>query len=106
MAKEKSKYYVVWSGAKPGVYSSWNECQKQIHGYPNAKYKGFKTLPAAKKAYADGPSSYWGRNYFESTLSESQRKIIGSPILNSISVDAAWNTSTLEMEYQGVRTDT
>ena len=32
--------------------------------------------------------------------------IIGKPIMNSVSVDAAWNTFTLEMEYQGVRTDT
>lgn len=106
MGKEKNKFYVVWKGAKPGIYSNWPECQKQINGYPDAKYKGFKTHNAAVKAFSEGFQNYWGKNTFETSLSQEQVKSIGSPIRNSISVDAAWNTFTLEMEYQGVMTDT
>src|SRR3990170_3087554 len=106
MGKEKNKYYVVWHGAKPGIYSSWIECQKQINGYPNAKYKGFKTHEGAVDAFKKGPEEYWGIDFFESTLTKEQLKKIGSPIKNSVSVDAALNGSTLEMEYQGVMTDT
>ncbi|NOT52713.1 MAG: ribonuclease H [Chitinophagaceae bacterium] len=106
MGKEKNKFYVVWQGIKPGVYSSWAECQKLINGYPQAKYKGFKTQQAALKAFEEGPGNYWGKSFSESSLSPEQLRIIGIPIMNSISVDAAWNTFTLEMEYQGVWTDT
>lgn len=106
MGKEKNNYYVVWEGIKPGIYKNWNDCQKQIKGFPAAKYKGFKRYENAIEAFKNGPGDYWGKNFFEPTLSKEQLKKIGTPIKNSISVDAAWNTSTLEMEYQGVNTDT
>jgi ribonuclease HI len=106
MGKEKNNYYVVWKGARPGVYASWADCQKQIHGYPNAKYKGFKTHEAAIKAFSETHEKYWGKNSPAKKLSDHEITRIGKPILNSISVDAAWNTSTLEMEYQGVKTET
>jgi ribonuclease HI len=106
MGKERNKFYVVWQGAIPGIYGSWAECQKQINGYPKAKYKGFKTYEGAKEAFENGPEEYWGVDFFESTLSKEQLTKIGTPIQNSVSVDAAWNTTTLEMEYQGVMTDT
>ncbi len=106
MGKEKNKFYVVWVGAKAGIYSSWPDCQKQINGFPGAKYKGFKTHEAALKAFKEGPANYWGKDSFETSLSREQMQIIGSPILNSVSVDAAWNTFTLDMEYQCVKTDT
>ena len=104
--KEKNKFYVVWEGVKPGIYSNWTECQKQILGFPGAKYKGFKTQQAALKAFEEGSEDYWGKDVFESTLTKEQLKLIGEPIKNSIAVDAAWNTDTLEMEYQGVKIDT
>lgn len=106
MRKEKNKFYVIWRGVKPGIYSNWADCQKYIHGFAGAKYKGFKTEQLARKAFEEGPENYWGIDTQESSLSSQQLSIIGNPISNSISVDAAWNTSTLVMEYQGVRTDT
>lgn len=29
----KQKYYVVWEGKQPGVYSTWAECQAQTDHY-------------------------------------------------------------------------
>lgn len=55
MAKKK-KYYVVWEGNTPGIYDSWEHCQREIKGYANAKFRSFTSLEEAKKAYRD-PSS-------------------------------------------------
>jgi ribonuclease HI len=106
MAKEKNKYFVVWNGIKPGIYKSWNDCKKQVDGVAGAKYKGFKRYENAVAAFKNGPDEYWGKNFFESSLTEEQLKKIGEPIKQSVVVDAAWDTSTLEMEYQGIMNDT
>ncbi len=102
MAK-KNKYYVVWAGNTPGIYESWNECLLQTKGYPNAKYKSFKTLEEAKAAF-DG--SYV--DHFEkkgkktpATLSPEAMKAI---VWDSISVDAACSGNPGVTEYQGVDT--
>ena len=50
MAK-KAKYYVVWEGNTPGIYSSWEHCQREIKGYANAKFRAFESLEVAKKAF-------------------------------------------------------
>ena len=34
-------YYAVAVGRNVGIYHSWDECKKQVLGYPNAKYKKF-----------------------------------------------------------------
>lgn len=49
--KEKSvaKYYAVSVGARTGVFMSWEECQKAVDGFPNAKFKKFRSLEEAKE---------------------------------------------------------
>lgn len=42
-------YYAVNIGRKKGVYTSWEECRNQVHGYPYAKYKGFYSLKEAER---------------------------------------------------------
>ncbi|WP_289188079.1 RNase H1/viroplasmin domain-containing protein, partial [uncultured Bacteroides sp.] len=29
---KKRKYYVVWAGVNPGIYTSWTDCQLQTKG--------------------------------------------------------------------------
>lgn len=96
MAKEK--FYVVWDGVTPGIYTSWKDCQLQIKGYEKAKYKSFKTMAEAEKAYASSPFEYIGQN------AKKQEPVSWSPeiILNSLSVDAACSGNPGMMEYQGV----
>lgn len=48
---KKKKYYVVWEGNTPGIYDSWEHCQREIKGYPDAKFRSFTSLETAKKAY-------------------------------------------------------
>lgn len=47
------KYYAVQAGRVPGIYTTWNDCQKQVVGYKGAKFKSFPT-PEAAEAYLSG----------------------------------------------------
>lgn len=49
MGKTKIKYYAVKVGRKPGIYTTWNDCQKQVNKYPKAVFKSFTTLEEAEK---------------------------------------------------------
>ncbi len=54
------KYYVVWVGQQPGIYTTWAEAERQVKGFAGAKYKSFPNLPAAEAAYANKPSASIG----------------------------------------------
>lgn len=51
------KFYVVWKGHNPGIYTDWPTCQKQVGGFAGARYKSFKSRAEAEAAYAGGPQS-------------------------------------------------
>lgn len=104
MSKTKSKYYVVWVGQKPGIYNSWDECKLQISGYPQAKYKSFKTEAAAKAAYKGSATEYIGSKKKSSKPNLSAFEHLIEK--NSISVDAACSKNPGLMEYRGVVTTT
>ncbi len=53
MAK-KQKYYVVWEGHSPGIYTNWTDAQKQISGYSGAKFKSFDDKSVAEQAFETG----------------------------------------------------
>ena len=59
---KKEKFYVVWTGGTPGIYTSWTDCQLQTKGYEGAKYKSFETREEAEKAFASSPYDYIKRN--------------------------------------------
>lgn len=44
------KCYVVWVGHSPGLYYTWEECYAQVNGYPEAKYKGFRSIKEDEEA--------------------------------------------------------
>ncbi len=101
MAKSK-KYYTVWTGHMPGVYDSWDACQRQIKNYAGAKYKSFKSRKEAEKALLDSYNSHIGNALKKDKTSNSNHRDI---IKNSISVDAACSGNPGIMEYRGVYTD-
>ncbi len=53
----KSKYYAVKVGRKPGIYSDWETCKKQVYKYPGAIYKSFTNYPDAKIFLIDDSNS-------------------------------------------------
>ncbi|WP_080056118.1 ribonuclease H1 domain-containing protein [Spirosoma aerolatum] len=102
MAQKKPKYYVVWQGRKPGVYDSWEEAKAQTDGFAKPLFKSFDSKPAALKAYKEKPHLHMGQGP-KSTVKQGKRdELVGEPILDSLVVDAAWNTATGDMEYQGI----
>ncbi|MBR9910707.1 MAG: ribonuclease HI [Gammaproteobacteria bacterium] len=46
------KFYVVWAGVEPGIYNTWKEAERQVKGFPNARYKSFPTQQQAAAAFA------------------------------------------------------
>lgn len=95
----KKKFYVVWNGIVPGVYTSWNDAKNQIDGYDGALYKSFPTQEDAEKAYADNPYSYIGKNNNVKPVSYKNNPLI---IQDSLSVDAACSGNPGLLEYRGV----
>ena len=47
------KFYVVWAGRQTGIFTTWADTEKQVHQFPKARFKSFKTLEEAEAAYAD-----------------------------------------------------
>ncbi|MGB1261688.1 MAG: ribonuclease H family protein [Cognaticolwellia sp.] len=45
------KYYVVWKGAKTGVFSQWNEVKTYTQGRADAQYMGFASKAEAELAF-------------------------------------------------------
>lgn len=95
------KYYVVWKGRNPGVYSSWAECEAQVKGFAAAEYKSFPNREMAESAYSNVYENYKGKS------GSTQQWLFApvKPILPSISVDAACSGSPGPLEYQGVLTE-
>lgn len=101
------KFYVVWRGRKTGVFESWKQCEEQIHSFPSAAYKSFPTRSEAEEAFRMGASACQaGHRKKEFSTNKHKTGFSGKPVLNSISVDAAWNHVSKYMEYRGVLTDT
>ena len=97
----KQKYYVVWKGRKPGIYTSWAEAEAQVKGYAGAEYKSFENRAAAEAALRGAYEDYKGK------AGTSQQWLFAPtrPIIPSISVDAACSGSPGPLEYQGVITE-
>ena len=98
----KNKFYVVWQGRHPGIYESWEVCEKEVVGCIGAKYKGFPNRLSAETAFREGPDKYWGKEAAPivdlSTATE-------QPLSPAIAVDAACAGNPGKMEYQGVWVD-
>ncbi|MEK6152991.1 ribonuclease H family protein [Flavobacteriaceae bacterium 3-367] len=105
MAK-KEKFYTVWKGKRPGIYTSWEDCKAAIAGHKGAQYKSFPSFAEAKKAYNGNYTDYKGKKTGQSALSKAQLLKIGAPNFRSISVDAASSGNPGVMEYRGVDTKT
>lgn len=94
----KKKYYVVWIGVTPGIYTSWEECLLQTKGYEGARYKSFDTRNEAEQAIAGSPYAYIGKK-----ASKTDTKNFPDCVLKeSLAVDAACSGNPGAMEYRGV----
>lgn len=103
--KSKSKYYVVWVGQNPGIYNNWTDCQTQIKGFPNAKYKAFKSKEEAERAFGGSAADHISNSSVSKKNPPKNFLEFESEIeKNSISVDAACSGNPGVMEYRAVDT--
>ena len=99
----KQKFYVVWEGVTPGIYSSWTDCQLQIKGYEGAKYKSFDSREEAERALASSPYAYIGKNATNKKENKPTLHTLPAAVIeNSLAVDAACSGNPGPMEYRGV----
>ncbi len=106
----KSKFYVVWAGKQPGIYSTWTDCKAQVDGFPGARYKSFESRSEAEAAYAGGAKPYirsgGAGNAKKSGASRAVAKSTDQIDYNSISVDVGTRGNPGPVEYKGVDTAT
>ncbi|MDD5183889.1 MAG: ribonuclease H family protein [Paludibacter sp.] len=102
----KNKFFVVWEGKEPGIYRSWEECKRQIHGFEGAIFKGFATEAEAREAMVSPCWNYIGKNAKEKKVTKEELSKYGLPNFDSLSVDAACSGNPGVMEYRGVYTKT
>jgi ribonuclease HI len=98
---KKQKYYVVWKGVSPGIYTSWTDCQLQIKGYDGALYKSFETMEEAEHALASPVHHYIGGQNAKSKA-PSLKSLPENFDMNCVAVDAACSGNPGPMEYRGV----
>lgn len=52
------KFYAVRQGRVPGIYTSWDDCKAQVHGYSGASYKSFTRREDAVQFINGGEQAY------------------------------------------------
>lgn len=102
MAQKKPKFYVVWQGRKPGVYDNWDDAKAQTEGFAKPLFKSFDSKAAALKAFGEKPHLHLAQGAKPVAKQGRISALVGQPIEDSLVVDAAWNTATGDMEYQGI----
>lgn len=65
------KFYVVWKGRTPGIFTSWADCKAQVDQFTGARYKSFPTQMEAEQAFGKGSTT---------PFSGSARKPTGSAV--------------------------
>ncbi|MFC0471167.1 ribonuclease H [Halalkalibacter kiskunsagensis] len=100
----KKKYYVVWKGRKPGIYSTWLECEAQVKGYTGARFKSFPSKEEADAAFTGGTSS--NKLKSKTKPKPSTHETTEEVDWNSISVDVGCRGNPGIVEYKGVDTKT
>ena len=120
MAK-KQKYYVVWQGKQPGIYTDWDTCKEQVQGVQGAQYKSFDTMAEAEAAIRlpysssvnsvkDGDNSKTKNTGVSDVLFVDEDGMTAIrpdaqpplPVLDALAVDAACSGNPGVMEYQGI----
>ncbi|MCG7408736.1 ribonuclease H family protein [Paenibacillus sp. ACRRX] len=103
------KYYVVWAGNQPGIYTSWPECKSQVDNYKDAKYKSYPSKAEAEKAYREGWTKHWGKKAAggsKQVQTKTAAAVQTEIDYDSISVDVGTKGNPGPIEYRGVHTQT
>ena len=108
----KNKFYVVWNGVSPGIYTSWTDCKLQINGFEGAVYKSFDTREEAEKAYSSSPYLYIRKKTANAPATgpadvpyyrnDTVLPLPAAVCAEALAVDAACSGNPGPMEYRGI----
>ena len=95
----KKKFYAVKQGRKTGMFLTWDDCKKQVMGYPGAIYKSFGTEAEAKEYL--GISGTVAGNFSEGNMSASDGRQSVNPASDAVEiyVDGSYHAATKEFSY-------
>lgn len=95
----KKKFYAVKQGRKTGMFLTWDDCKKQVMGYPGAIYKSFGTEAEAKEYL--GISGTAAGNFSEGNMSASDGRQSVNPASDAVEiyVDGSYHAATKEFSY-------
>ena len=95
----KKKFYAVKQGRKTGMFLTWDDCKKQVMGYPGAIYKSFGTEAEAKEYL--GISGTVAGNSGEGNMSASDGIQSANPASDAVEiyVDGSYHAATKEFSY-------
>ena len=102
----KKKFYAVKQGRKTGMFLTWDDCRKQVMGYPGAIYKSFGTEAEAKEYLGIG-GTVAGEAGLDSGISGAERAAASDRIQTEppasdaveIYVDGSYHAATKEFSY-------
>ena len=102
----KKKFYAVKQGRKTGMFLTWDDCKKQVMGYPGAIYKSFGTEAEAKEYLGIG-GTVAGEAGLDSGISGAERAAASDRIQTEppasdaveIYVDGSYHAATKEFSY-------
>jgi len=89
------KFYVVWQGRTPGIYTDWNSCKAQVEKFAGAKYKAFPTQAEAQQAFAGGAASSSIRS-----TSKSSSTVKKKPAVNGIKTYTAAEIDAMPLDVK------
>lgn len=98
----KKKFYAVKQGRKTGIFLTWDDCKKQVMGYPGAIYKSFGTREEAE-AYLGVTGAQTDQKDREAgitrSVSSGNNKSENTENAVEIYVDGSYHAATKEFSY-------
>lgn len=105
----KKKFYAVKQGRKTGMFLTWDDCKKQVMGYPGAIYKSFGTREEAE-AYLGVTGAQTGQKNgtvdatertagINRSVSSGNNKSENTENAVEIYVDGSYHAATKEFSY-------
>lgn len=79
------KYYVIWKGAKTGVFDNWAEVQSHTAGRSDAQFMGFPSKADAEAAFAESYTKALVNRSKNGAKSNSTSNVQGKPSKTSSS---------------------
>ena len=96
------KYYVVWKGAKTGVFEHWNDVKSHTQGRADAQYMGFASKAEAELAFQSSyTKALTKRSMSKGTATKPTTYVKGSNVAASSSTAPTQQTADINIYCDG-----